>query len=659
MSAYIPLEPVFILFYVCFSSFYVQIDYSDVSKENNELLKKINFWVYSIGLKILPCILLTHLSLALIRVLMEAERRKQRLKNNLTSGGSSTGTGRDRLQSQSNDMRYTGGSFKSQRCIVLSSTSPIDVNTSKTLQSTSKKPEVILNIHEAEKNILTLERQGRFCGDRSVNTRPGHRQDEDIDDDDEEEDEEEAEVNSSRPETNEKKTSNHLSYNSNSRSKVASGLSFLSSLGKKTTSAVTVVPSTSSSSSSASCLLGKVAVRGGGGGGESRSNDKSANTLKAPCDLVSPAITYTSDVDGESNMKERIVESAVVTDSSEETQQQQQHEQKQSKVKMIRNESSDGQELSRLLVPSNTTTNHGSVGVNQVSTSSSSRRESDGVTLMTGLTCVSLAASSNTTSTRISRLSHANRTSTSQSDRTTRMLLAILLLFLLTEFPSGVVTLLSGVMGEAFLVNVYHPLGEVFDILALVNSAINFILYCVMSRLFRKTFCKIFWPQKYRTHYASADRAVRKGVAGDLNVQHTAISTLPPGHLETIATAGGNNNCALIASKHSSSQTAAAATAATTASEPVQSSLLAPLVSSPSLSTATAACSPSVDHASPHRGPSTRRQHHFTHPNNLLQDIHPIELTETEARRSSFIPLTAAAVPMDLSTPPSNQSTML
>lgn len=33
------------------------------------------------------------------------------------------------------------------------------------------------------------------------------------------------------------------------------------------------------------------------------------------------------------------------------------------------------------------------------------------------------------------------------------------------------------------------------DILALINSAINFILYCVMSRQFRKTFRILFRPR--------------------------------------------------------------------------------------------------------------------------------------------------------------------
>jgi hypothetical protein len=77
-------------------------------------------------------------------------------------------------------------------------------------------------------------------------------------------------------------------------------------------------------------------------------------------------------------------------------------------------------------------------------------------------------------------------------DRTTRMLLAILLLFLVTEFPSGLIALLSGILGDEFALNVYHNFGELMDLLALINSAINFILYCTMSRQFRKTFVKLF-----------------------------------------------------------------------------------------------------------------------------------------------------------------------
>lgn len=43
------------------------------------LLEKINFWAFSVLLKFIPCILLTVLSLALIRILCDAQKRKERL----------------------------------------------------------------------------------------------------------------------------------------------------------------------------------------------------------------------------------------------------------------------------------------------------------------------------------------------------------------------------------------------------------------------------------------------------------------------------------------------------------------------------------------------------------------------------------------------------
>lgn len=42
---------------------------------------------------------------------------------------------------------------------------------------------------------------------------------------------------------------------------------------------------------------------------------------------------------------------------------------------------------------------------------------------------------------------------------------------------------------------VYANKGDLIDILALINSGINFILYCSMSRQFRKTFIVLFRPK--------------------------------------------------------------------------------------------------------------------------------------------------------------------
>ncbi|XP_076548687.1 G-protein coupled receptor dmsr-1 isoform X2 [Osmia lignaria lignaria] len=79
-----------------------------------------------------------------------------------------------------------------------------------------------------------------------------------------------------------------------------------------------------------------------------------------------------------------------------------------------------------------------------------------------------------------------------QTDRTTMMLLAVLLLFLLTELPQGILGLFSVLLGPGFFRTCYLMLGDVIDMLTLVNSAINFILYCTMSRQFRKTFNELF-----------------------------------------------------------------------------------------------------------------------------------------------------------------------
>ncbi|XP_064073714.1 G-protein coupled receptor dmsr-1-like [Vanessa tameamea] len=75
-----------------------------------------------------------------------------------------------------------------------------------------------------------------------------------------------------------------------------------------------------------------------------------------------------------------------------------------------------------------------------------------------------------------------------RTDRTTKMLLAVLLLFLVTELPQGILGLMSGLIGWCFFKRCYDLFGEMMDFLALLNGAINFILYCSMSRQFRQTF---------------------------------------------------------------------------------------------------------------------------------------------------------------------------
>lgn len=83
------------------------------------------------------------------------------------------------------------------------------------------------------------------------------------------------------------------------------------------------------------------------------------------------------------------------------------------------------------------------------------------------------------------------RNKTKENLRTTLMLTIVCILFLITEFPQSILLLLSILIDRKYYENVYMPLGDLIDILALINNSINFLLYCTMSRAFRSTFYKV------------------------------------------------------------------------------------------------------------------------------------------------------------------------
>ena len=101
-----------------------------------------------------------------------------------------------------------------------------------------------------------------------------------------------------------------------------------------------------------------------------------------------------------------------------------------------------------------------------------------------------------------------------ENRRTTLMLVIVCILFLITELPQGAILLLAFLSKKKsryyyhiyqqlgmskciyfFSINkilIFFFIGDTFDILALINNSINFILYCLMSRAFRNTFKRIF-----------------------------------------------------------------------------------------------------------------------------------------------------------------------
>ncbi|CAG5125723.1 unnamed protein product [Candidula unifasciata] len=82
-----------------------------------------------------------------------------------------------------------------------------------------------------------------------------------------------------------------------------------------------------------------------------------------------------------------------------------------------------------------------------------------------------------------------------EHNRTTGMLLAIVVLFTVTELPQGILTLMN-IFVPCFTDAVYYKLGDLLDIMALINNSVNFVLYCTMSKQFRTTFAAIFCPSQ-------------------------------------------------------------------------------------------------------------------------------------------------------------------
>lgn len=144
------------------------------------------------------------------------------------------------------------------------------------------------------------------------------------------------------------------------------------------------------------------------------------------------------------------------------------------------------------------------------------------------------AGSPGATNGAVTGRNHTRSEESGGSDRTTKMLLAVLLLFLITEFPQGLLSLLTGLLGDDFFKSCYIPLADLMDFVALLNSAINFILYCSMSKKFRDIFYKVFWldelaklrDQRRRasiSHHLASPSANRKLLGNSNGNEITAV----------------------------------------------------------------------------------------------------------------------------------------
>ena len=100
---------------------------------------------------------------------------------------------------------------------------------------------------------------------------------------------------------------------------------------------------------------------------------------------------------------------------------------------------------------------------------------------------------------------NSRNSSDNQSRNSTGLLVVVVALSLVTETPQGIL-LLWGCLDNSFLNTVYAPLGDIMETLALLNSSINFIIYCTMSGKFRKTFVTLVTNMFESGHRARTKR---------------------------------------------------------------------------------------------------------------------------------------------------------
>ncbi|XP_070207970.1 G-protein coupled receptor dmsr-1-like [Littorina saxatilis] len=74
---------------------------------------------------------------------------------------------------------------------------------------------------------------------------------------------------------------------------------------------------------------------------------------------------------------------------------------------------------------------------------------------------------------------------TARHQCTTTMLLVIIIMYIVCEIPQ-VFAIIMSAMSRQFFQNVYFLIADTLDMIALINNAINFVLYCTMSQQFRE-----------------------------------------------------------------------------------------------------------------------------------------------------------------------------
>lgn len=111
-----------------------------------------------------------------------------------------------------------------------------------------------------------------------------------------------------------------------------------------------------------------------------------------------------------------------------------------------------------------------------------------------------------------------------QTNQTTKLLIAVAIVFTVAELPQGILFCLNRLSGE--YQQLYYKLGNLMDLVTMVSCSINFVLYCSMSHQFRKIFVSTINGSSLRLTKCrgSCCRQPFRNISTSLSTEMTAVS---------------------------------------------------------------------------------------------------------------------------------------
>ena len=112
-------------------------------------------------------------------------------------------------------------------------------------------------------------------------------------------------------------------------------------------------------------------------------------------------------------------------------------------------------------------------------------------------------------------------------NRTTIMLLAIVFLYMVTEVPIAITSFVAGLEGgesHFFYFLLYSYIGDLVDLIALLNGTLNFFVYFGFSRQYRRTFIRLFFG-KHCIHYSMREDDGDETVRSNNTDQELSVCT--------------------------------------------------------------------------------------------------------------------------------------